>query len=394
MLSIRSKLGMIAVALTAGCASVSTVGTREPSSLDGSIARDIRKLNSGFWVPTRVRAAEQLGASQDPRAVEALAEHLATYANLEVCMKITGILAEKRDVSAVPALLRALDGQRWEIVQMCAWILGLTGDLRAVDPLIDVLSGRRAKTRVAAAWALGKLGDDSSVPHLVRALENESWPVRWAAAWSLGELGAPQALDPLLSALSRECRTVDRIETFYVGTGGDMTPRFLEPDFLYSNNHRTLLIALWRVVASGDADVKDSFRGKLTDLGSEHVASAYEILIRLGDRRDEPVLIEALDRHGTVIMAQDFLACGNHRLELAAEHWISDSRLKRALHDVVEGFFAGIANTGLVLMHHATGGWMQQDPASFLRGVREKRQHQRFKRPTGCATAPSWGEMM
>jgi hypothetical protein len=49
----------------------------------------------------------------------------------------------------------------------------------------------------------------------------------------------------------------------------------------------------------------------------------YDALITLGQEGTENALIEALNRFGTVSMAEDYLNCGNSSLEGAAINWAS-----------------------------------------------------------------------
>jgi hypothetical protein len=52
------------------------------------------------------------------------------------------------------------------------------------------------------------------------------------------------------------------------------------------------------------------------------VIGAYDFFIRRGDSAAQPVLIEALEKHGAYDIATDYLLCGNPRLAEAALSWL------------------------------------------------------------------------
>lgn len=76
--------------------------------------------------------------------------------------------------------------------------LGASGDRRALEPLLEALREADPFTREAAARALGQLGDQRAVEGLTGALHDPWWNVRAAACQSLGQLRDRRAWEPLL----------------------------------------------------------------------------------------------------------------------------------------------------------------------------------------------------
>jgi epoxyqueuosine reductase len=64
-----------------------------------------------------------------------------------------------------------------------------------------------AGLRRNAAVALGNIGDSSAIPALIRALNGEPELVRGHAAWALGRLGGPAAVTGLQERMGSETDT-------------------------------------------------------------------------------------------------------------------------------------------------------------------------------------------
>lgn len=135
---------------------------------------------------------------------------------------------------------------------------GRINDRRAVRPLIAALTDQNVDVREQAAEALGDLKDARAVEPLINALMDENSSVPPKAAESLSKIGTPAA-ELLLAAVNEE----------------------------------NLVIA----------------------------ARTYSFLICIGEPGTEQLLIKALDQHGTVRMAEDFLNSGNALLAEAARKW-------------------------------------------------------------------------
>ena len=131
-------------------------------------------------------------------------------------VSICHALGELRDPSAVPALIKLLEGWRTASQTAAAQALGQIGDRSAVDALCQTLTEKwDPELRVATVGALERLGDTAAVPSLIAAMSlpnadevdhypylvNRDAPVRAAAARALGTLGAAEAADPLVTAV-------------------------------------------------------------------------------------------------------------------------------------------------------------------------------------------------
>ncbi len=133
----------------------------------------VRKLHSEDRA-TRARAAAALGASRDPRAVEALVEAL-------------------HDETISP---------RHPVIEA----LGETGDRKALEALREHLHRGPSHHQVYVMKAIRRIGGDGARQALVEALDSASWDARQAAAEAL-ELGGWAASDDSLRlrcALVRE----------------------------------------------------------------------------------------------------------------------------------------------------------------------------------------------
>ena len=128
--------------------------------------------------------------------------------------------------------------------------------------LINSLKDKNEEVRSKAAEALLETGDAHAVKPLIAALKDEDAGVRWSTAGALGKIKDTRAVDVLLSVLK--------------------------------------------------------------DRNSEIIAGAYAFFIRRGNPDAEDLLIEALNRDGDIVMAEDFLNCGNSKLEEAAILWAKE----------------------------------------------------------------------
>ena len=158
---------------------------------------------------------------------------------------------------AVEPLIKALKDANSEIRQRAANALGFLGDIRAVEPLIEVLNDTTI-IQSNAAGALGKIGDARAVEPLIEILTDEDKTVRLDAAGALGKIGEP-AVEPLIEVLRSESSKVREI--------------------------------------------------------------VADTLIKIGDAIAVEPLIEILNKYGDKGMAEDFLNCGNAKLEEAARSW-------------------------------------------------------------------------
>ena len=164
------------------------------------VLEEIAALKDEDWA-LREDAATLLGEFRDPRAVGPLLEVLHDE-DRAVRDAATGAL-RKIGLSAVPALIVALQDPNGNVQEIAVAVLKDLPDPRVVDPLIGCLANRNWIVRMHAAKGLGLAGDPRAIAHLVSLLTDEVKAVRADATDALVRIGRP-ALDGLLAALRHD----------------------------------------------------------------------------------------------------------------------------------------------------------------------------------------------
>jgi len=230
--------------------------------------------------------------------------------------------------------LKRLDSGLRQVRQAAAQSLGQSGDPRAVEPLIHALGDRDNNVRQAAAQALRQLGNARTVDPLIRALENWSMDVRQEAAQVLGQLGDTRAVGPLIHILGDGSKSERQIVAQALGQLGEGTfadailaalngkpqalaklkdPRALEP-LIRALDYERVSIRRAASQALGDRDVREAAAQALGQLGDPHAVeplihtlrdndwrvcqTAAQALGQLGDTRALKPLIRALGDDG------------------------------------------------------------------------------------------------
>jgi HEAT repeat protein len=198
-----------------------------------------------------IRALVKIG---DPRAVPVLTKILTTSANEQdflLNQKAALGLAELRDPSSVPALLKGLfmTGRGTNIFQECRLALVRIGE-PAVGPLIEMLQERNAEIRQMAA----ELHFDKETPGIVP----------YKAAVVLGDLRAKKAVGPLIARLG-------------------IPPR--------AGEHSAVLIALGQIATPQAVDTLINVL-KSNKVAPPSRAAAADGLYLSGDRRAVPTLLD------------------------------------------------------------------------------------------------------
>ena len=182
----------------------------------------------------RADAAEALGRSSDPGAIEALIQALsdeasdvawaatealtalgpmtvealceaAARAEDAALARITEALGDLADVRSQGLLLSQLSHADWAVRHAAA--KGLAGMGRpAAEAICARLSELSEPGQLAAVEALGQLGDPTSVASLANLLDDEEHAanVRRAAIHALGQIGGPSSVDGLILALEAD----------------------------------------------------------------------------------------------------------------------------------------------------------------------------------------------
>jgi HEAT repeat protein len=214
------------------------------------------------------------------------------------------VLGELNDPGAVQPLIAALKDERSIVRQSAADALGEIKDSRAVEPLIAALGDRATDKRAiwetgsvaaSAAIALGKIKDPRAVEPLIVALKNVEVFSRTRAATALIEIGRP-AVEPLIGAL-------------------------LDP------NSDTRQRAATALEAIGDPRAYDVLLKAFRAHDTSVIMGASRFFIERGESGSEDGLIDALDKTASQdeaeSLAQEFLNCGNPKLEAAGQQWAS-----------------------------------------------------------------------
>lgn len=287
----------------------------------------------------RCKAANQLGASKDPRAIKPLSDAL------------------KNDVT-------------WAVRENAARAMGqVVKDPKDAQPLVEALSDKSEKVRSAAAEALVKLQSPGIADLLILELTNETSRGRSSAAWLLGRIRSPKAVVSLIQCLGDKDDSLVEPASGALSLIGD--PRAIKPLESISaakalchlgsaHHHKEALESLSRLLEAcqGRKYIADCLVNAgwvpETDEQKIHLWAAQEdyvklkafedvaervlqtsiestdacrvkeasyTLIKMGARRSIPRLVDALNRFGDRSMAEAYLNCGLEELQEAARGW-------------------------------------------------------------------------
>jgi hypothetical protein len=199
------------------------------------------------------------------------------------------------------------------------WIHALTPELKDLlrRRAQEALKHPSSSVQKAALDILYRTPGADSIPALREALKDKDWGIRRAAAEALAKLGEP-AIPALREALKDEDFRVRRaaIEALLMlGEYPKSVSQMVE--LAASSGAYGMLEVLW-------PEAKPRL---LAGLRSEHeIHWAAWDLLHLGHQETIPALIEALHRHGTVVIAEWYLNCGEPSLEAAARRWAEAHR--------------------------------------------------------------------
>jgi HEAT repeat protein len=283
----------------------------------------IQNLKDLDW-HIRLEATKALRDIKDRRAVEPLIAALKDE-NSDVRAMTAYALGEIKDLRAVEPLISALKDQQWNVREGATYALGEIKDTRAINPLISSLNDKAnlifwQDREEFIAEALGKIGT-LAVESLILALKDKNADVRAKAAGALGVIKDHRTVEPLISALKDQQWNVRQRATIALGEIRDR--RAVEP----------LIVAL----KDEDEDVKESavealnlikeglerpLNTALKNEDLEVVALMYAFFIEQGVSGTETALIKALNKYGSIDIAEDFLYSDNDQLKVAARHWI------------------------------------------------------------------------
>ncbi len=273
----------------------------------------VANLKSPTW-KTRQAAALELGKSRRREAVAPLSA-LVRDPEVRVRLEVVKALRNLRDLSAVPALVTALqDGEPDIREEAIGTIVEIYAERErggpidrfletfsdeydrqsvppytAVDPsvfrgLAGTLRDEKKGIRAESAYAIGILGGGSAVPALVAATQDAEGDVRGAAATAIGKVGTAEDGKSLIPLLADESSSVRNRAISAIGVlrVRDAGPALREG---YEQNKRRelgmrFLAALSRI---GDPAQGDLFRELLSSTDPEVRRLAVEGLGRIAD---------------------------------------------------------------------------------------------------------------
>lgn len=140
----------------------------------------------------RSAAADALGRSANPRAVQPLA---AAVRDKDKWARIAK--AHETNQHRVSALLCEDEKMMRSCAVAALRNLGEVG----ISELLLLLTKGELDSRSPAAEALGELGDKRAVEPLLAALQTEDWNIRVSVCEALGKLRDPRAVPALIAAL-------------------------------------------------------------------------------------------------------------------------------------------------------------------------------------------------
>jgi HEAT repeat protein len=160
----------------------------------------LRALNDDHE-EVRAAAVDALARLNDPRAIAALLEHLGDSSHQRA-----RVIEALRNLGAtVTPALAEMARARPDCTRLVAEILGLIGTTAALEPLVIWCGDPRPEVRAAALEALGSIGlDDRSYYFALRALGDTDPRARAMAARALGLARREDAVDHLTTQLDDE----------------------------------------------------------------------------------------------------------------------------------------------------------------------------------------------
>jgi HEAT repeat protein len=150
----------------------------------------------------RAAAVEAAGRLGDPRAISALLGHLADGSRYQRARIVDALRSLGPPVTpALVELARALPDR----ARLAIDVLALIGTAAAIDPLLQWCGDSRSEVRAAALGALGSIGlDDRSYYFALRALRDSDPQARAMAARALGRARREDAASYLAERLDDE----------------------------------------------------------------------------------------------------------------------------------------------------------------------------------------------
>ncbi|MEI7554749.1 HEAT repeat domain-containing protein [Candidatus Chlorohelix sp.] len=170
----------------------------------GNIRGLLEILEGDYPGVTRRTAARALISTAGKPESSAILALLDKETDRGVKISLVGCLGKCGDVTALPALTKALKDSEPMVRVEAAAALSRFNSETAFKLLLDSLNLKNKSddylVRQYSAEALGKMGDRRAVQALIAVLKDENSLVKAAVATALGELGDPAAITALVRA--------------------------------------------------------------------------------------------------------------------------------------------------------------------------------------------------
>jgi hypothetical protein len=269
------------------------------------------------------------------------ADGLGTLGRQEALEPLVNAL-EREILQPIPPSRVYYDGHD-HVRERILWALGMLKNKRALPYLLSALTDEKPLIKTRSAWSLGRLADLSAVPPLILVLHDTDSDVRYQAAEALGLLKDWRAVDPLMNLLGQASADVDVSRATNVPQPSNVPEALLKIDpqiaskLIQQVETEDVIARRGGAWALSEIIKQQSVRNqnaasvliRYADAGDVVVVTAaYDFFIRLGQRRFEQVLVQALMEGGTLRMANDLLSCGYKPLEAAAREWAVKHRFQ------------------------------------------------------------------
>jgi HEAT repeat protein len=293
------------------------------------------------WV--RQRAASALGSLGDRRAVEPLRESLTDNRDRVDAFAALALARLLNDSTAIEPLIAALKDSNnlEEYFSIMVALMEIGGP--AKERLIALLKDGGPIVRTAVAGYVRLMPDPDFVEPLIEALQDTDLRVVQSAAYCLVLLDDPRAVKPLAEIFkdpnspllhAKESPMRPRSKPQMDAASADSSNQFsLMGSLKDSTNPGLQAIAAWLFGRLGDKQAADSLWSSLLASSSYNKHEFALALVRLGDPRGIPPLLETMKE--TVPAQKD---SGLASLSVS----LSILRMQKWLEDKVLGVLAGI----------------------------------------------------
>lgn len=186
------------------------------------------------------------------------------------------------------------------------------------------LKSADVKTRIAAAEELAKTGYNGAIPAMAAALSDPEPQVRVLIARALGASESRDAAEPLRRALADSdpyvrATALESLQRLWEKRREP--PPVAEIARLFDDDRSSHAAAARLLQSAGGAEAEAVLLQELRRGNTVAVAAAYDFYLRRGEPGSEPLLVRALQDHGTKEMAVALLNSGNGALASAAQEW-------------------------------------------------------------------------